>query len=129
MPVAPNFFDPASNAVVRAFETTKGKGLAGMLTSLKFTWLDQNNTWEVTQGSRAPIFCRVSISMNVIHDLPLGLGHDGFMMSPAYPVGSVNRKFFGTPYTNPDEEYAVPVAQDNSSIAAAVKLVTQTPKQ
>lgn len=128
-PSAASFFDPEGNAVVRAFETTKGKGLAGMLTSLKFTWLDQNNTWEVTQGSRAPIFCRVSISMNVIHDLPLGLGNDGFMMSPAYPVGNVNRKFFGTPYTNPSQEYDVPVAEGNAGISAFKKPPVKKPKE
>ncbi len=103
-----SFFSPTSNALVRAFETTRGKGLAGMITSVKFTWLDQNNTWEITRGSRAPIFCKISLGMNIIHDLPLGLGSDGFMLAPAYPVGNVNRRFFGTPYTAPTEEYSTP---------------------
>jgi hypothetical protein len=84
-----------------------------MLNSLKFTWLDQNNLWEITRGSRAPISCKISLGLNVIHDLPLGLGHDGFMMSPAYPVGNTNRRFFGTQYTGPTKEYDVPASEEN----------------
>jgi hypothetical protein len=119
-----DFFDANTNALVRAFETTRGKGLAGMLTSLKFTWLDQNNLWEVTRGSRAPLSCKISLGMSVIHDLPLGLGHDGFMMSPAYPVGNTNRRFFGTQYTGPTQEYDVPVSPGNESL----KSFTRNPK-
>jgi hypothetical protein len=116
-----SFFDPANNAVVRAFETTRGKGLAGMITSLKFNWLDQNNTWEVTRGSRAPMWCKVSVSMDVIHDLPLGMSHDGFMIAPTYPVGNVNRKFFGTQYTTPNEDYGVPIAPGNDDLVRVTK--------
>jgi hypothetical protein len=119
-----DFFSSDNNALVRAFETTRGKGLAGMLTSLKFTWLDQNNLWEVTRGSRAPLSCKISLGMSVIHDLPLGLGHDGFMMSPAYPVGNTNRRFFGTQYTGPTQEYDVPVSPGSESL----KSFTRNPK-
>jgi hypothetical protein len=115
-----SFFDPSTNAVVRAFETTRGKGLAGMITSLKFTWLDANNTWEVTRGSRAPMWCKVSIGLDVVHDLPLGMSHDGFMIAPTYPVGNINRRFFGTPYTSPTESYGVPVA-DNADVTTAAQ--------
>jgi len=115
-----SFFDPSTNAVVRAFETTRGKGLAGMISSMKFTWMDSNNTWEVTRGSRAPTWCKVAISMDIIHDLPLGMSHDGFMIAPAYPVGNVNRRFFGTPYTSPTQEYDIPVV-DNEYVKTAAK--------
>ena len=114
-----SFFDPSTNAVVRAFETTRGKGLAGMITSLKFTWLDANNTWEVTRGSRAPMWCKVSIGMDVVHDLPLGMSHDGFMIAPTYPVGNINRRFFGTPYTAPTAPYGVPVEGNVDVFTAA----------
>ena len=115
-----SFFDPSTNAVVRAFETTRGKGLAGMISNMKFTWMDSNNTWEVTRGSRAPTWCKVAISMDIIHDLPLGMSHDGFMIAPAYPVGNVNRRFFGTPYTSPTQEYDIPVV-GNEYVTEAVK--------
>jgi len=115
-----SFFDPSTNAVVRAFETTRGKGLAGMISSMKFTWMDGNNTWEVTRGSRAPTWCKVAISMDIIHDLPLGMSHDGFMIAPAYPVGNINRRFFGTPYTSPTQEYDIPVV-DNDYVTTAAK--------
>lgn len=111
------FFDAKNNAVVRAFESTRGKGLAGMLSSIKFTWLDGNATWEISRGSRAPILCKVSIGMDVIHDLPVGLAHDGFMIAPSYPVGNINRKFFGSPYTSPNELNLVPVVPGNEALS------------
>lgn len=121
LPEDASFFDPSTNAVVRAFESTQGKGIAGMITSLKFTWLDANNTWEITRGSRAPQWCKVSISMDVIHDLPLGMGHDGFMIAPAYPVGNINRRFFGTVYTSPSEKYDVPIKDGNDDLRLSSK--------
>jgi hypothetical protein len=66
------------------------------------------------------MFCKVTVGMNVVHDLPLGMSHDGFMISPAYPVGNVNRSFFGTPYTSPTDPYDVPV-KDNSYVTEASK--------
>lgn len=119
-PAGGSFFDSSTNAVVRGFETTQGRGIAGMITSLKFTWLDSNNTWEVTRGSRAPMWCKVSIGMDVIHDLPLGMAHDGFMIAPAYPVGNINRRFFGTPYTTPTEPYDKKIV-GNEDLAKAVR--------
>ena len=120
-PAQEDFFAPSNNAVVRAFETTQGRGLAGMLTSISFNWLDENNTWEVTRGSRAPIFCTVTVGMNVIHDLPPGISDDGFMIAPSYPVGGVNRRIFGTPTSGPQEEYRVPIAAGNPDLEAIVK--------
>jgi len=35
------FMSPANNAIVRSFESTRGKGLAGVITSLDFQW----NIW------------------------------------------------------------------------------------
>ena len=58
--------------------------------------------------------------MDIIHDLPLGMSHDGFMIAPAYPVGNVNRRFFGTPYTSPTQEYDIPVV-GNEYVTEAVK--------
>jgi hypothetical protein len=62
--------------------------------------------------------------MDVIHDLPLGMSHDGFMIAPAYPVGNVNRRFFGTPYTSPIQEYDVPIKDGNNDL----KTVTRDPR-
>ena len=62
------------------------------------------------------MWCRVDIGLDVIHDLPLGMSHDGFMIAPAYPVGNINRRFFGTPYTSPVQEYDVPVAPGNPDL-------------
>lgn len=88
---------PSRNSVVRSFESAEGKGLAGFITSLGYTWYDENTPWEVTAGSAAPMMCKVSIQFAPIHDIPLGLDHNGFMRAPAYPVGGiVNRVLSGS---------------------------------
>jgi hypothetical protein len=66
------------------------------------------------------MWCKVSIGLDVVHDLPLGMSHDGFMIAPTYPVGNINRRFFGTPYTSPTERYGVPVA-DNADVTTAAQ--------
>jgi hypothetical protein len=83
------------NSVVRSFEDAGGKGLAGVITSLQYNWHDENTTWEIDQGSKAPMMCKVTIQFNPIHDIPMGLDNNGFMRAPAYPVGRhVNSLFF-----------------------------------
>ena len=85
------------NPIVKAFESSRGRGLAGVITQLDYNYND--STWETSRiGSKAPQFMRVQLTFSPIHDIPLGLDHKGFMRAPAYPVGKVNRVFFGDPY-------------------------------
>jgi hypothetical protein len=74
------------NPVVKAFESTKGKGLAGFIKSLKFDWSDAR--WETgRQNARAPMSVKVAIDFAPIYDINPGLDSDGFMTSPVYNTG------------------------------------------
>jgi len=85
------------NPIVKAFESSRGRGLAGVITQLDYNYND--STWETSRiGSKAPQFMRVQLTFSPIHDIPLGLDHKGFMRAPAYPTGKVNRTFFGEVY-------------------------------
>ena len=85
------------NPIVKAFESSRGRGLAGVITQLDYNYND--STWETSRlGSKAPQFMRVQLTFSPIHDIPLGLDHKGFMRAPAYNVGKVNRTFFGEVY-------------------------------
>lgn len=91
------------NAVVRSFESSGGRGLAGVITSLTYTWYDDNTTWEISPGKRAPMMCKISIAFSPIHDIPMGLDQDGIARSVPYPVGDTVRSvFFPELYENLD---------------------------
>jgi hypothetical protein len=84
---ANRFLDPETNPIVKYFENNKGRGLAGTIDSLNFTWLEEN-TWNVhTPGSQAPKSCTVSISFTPIHDIAPGIDYAGFNRAPVYRIG------------------------------------------
>lgn len=86
-----NFFSPDSsavgggNAIVRSFESTAGKGLAGVITSMGFEWLTA--TWEIGPGSTAPKLCKIRFDFKPIHDIAPGIDSNGFNRAPIYNVG------------------------------------------
>lgn len=86
-----NFFSPDStatgggNSIVRSFESTAGKGLAGVITSMGFEWL--NATWELGPGQTAPKVCKIKLDFSPIHDIAPGLDSNGFNRAPIYGVG------------------------------------------
>ena len=83
--VAKDFFKSENNAIVRSFNSTKGKGLAGFITSLALTY-DQS-VWETDpETGRAPKSVDIAISFTPVHDLPLGLDHTGRLRSLSHPV-------------------------------------------
>jgi hypothetical protein len=83
--IAKDFFKSENNAIVRSFDSTKGKGLAGFITSLAFTY-DQS-VWETdSETGRAPKSVDIAISFTPVHDLPLGLDHTGRLRSLSHPV-------------------------------------------
>jgi len=94
-----NFFKPSNNAIIRSFNSTRGKGLAGVITSLAFDY--GNYPYETKPGSRAPKMIDVALGFSPIHDLPLGLDYNGEMRAPSHPVGDI-MKGFGPVYS--DEE-------------------------
>jgi len=81
-----SFLLPDNNALVKSFQSTEGKGLAGTIDTINFNWYDQV-LWDVSPGKRAPQMCKVTISFSPIHDIPPGLSHNGFNRGPVYPVG------------------------------------------
>lgn len=97
------------NTLIKSFETTRGKGLAGFITDLKFTWMD--STWETAyaenySNNRAPIAMKIGISFSPIHDIPMGLDSEGMMRSVAYNVGNASSMIGSDPYREGDSTSA-----------------------
>lgn len=90
-----SFFSREKNSVVRSFETTRGRGLAGFITSLGLSY--ESMTWETELGKRAPKGVKITMGFTPIHDLPLGLDYDGNIRNPSHPVGNYAGSF-GDPY-------------------------------
>jgi len=85
-----NFYEPTNNSVIRSFESTMGQGLAAVVTSLNFSWMD--GLWGAGDdgpGNRAPRSCKVQMNFEPIHDIAPGLDHEGFNRAPIYPVGNL----------------------------------------
>lgn len=93
------FMRPEANPFVRAIETTKGRGLAGVIKGLSFDWLS-DFPWELDYNARAPIGCKISFNFDVIHDLPPGLDHSGYNRAPLYNVGEVMKNISGDVYSD-----------------------------
>jgi hypothetical protein len=91
------FMRPELNPYVRAFHTTRGRGLAGVIKGVNFNWLEDFN-WETDHNARAPMGCKISFNFDVIHDIPPGLDHAGFNRAPLYNVGEVMRNVAGDVY-------------------------------
>jgi hypothetical protein len=92
------FMRPEVNPFARAFDTTKGRGLAGVISGVTFEWLNESFMWETDFNARAPMGCKVSFSFNVIHDIPPGLDASGYNRAPIYNVGEIMRSISGDPY-------------------------------
>jgi hypothetical protein len=94
------FFSPGEgttgNPIVRSFESSRGRGMAGFITGMTMDWAD--STWEIDKGSRAPISLKISVTFSPIHDIPLGLDSDGAMRAVAYGVGRHSNALGGDPY-------------------------------
>lgn len=89
---------PTGNPLTKAFNSTKGRGLAGFINNLSFQVYDENITWETDYNSRAPKLVKVSLSYTPIHDIPPGIDHSGFNRAPIYNVGDIMRNTSGDPY-------------------------------
>jgi hypothetical protein len=89
------FISPYNNPITRAFEDRMGEGMAGVVTSLNFAWLDNATTWETDWNSRAPRTCKVTIGFSPIHDIAPGIDANGFNRAPVYNVGQIMHETFG----------------------------------
>lgn len=99
---AERFMSARNNPFVRAYETTMGRGLAGVLGNVQFNWLDDAFTWETDYNSRAPKGVSISLSLNVIHDIAPGLDHSGYNRAPLYNVGDIMKEVSGDAHGNDD---------------------------
>ena len=100
---ANEFMHPVNNPITRAFENSGGRGLAGVIRSLGYQWIDSSIPWETEWGSRAPKIAKITISFDPIHDLPPGLDHGGYNRAPNYNVGATMNSAVGD--SNPDEGF------------------------
>jgi hypothetical protein len=90
--------DPDTNPFTNAAESTLGRGLAGVITSLSYSWIGDSVTWETDWNSRAPMSCKVSMNFTVIHDIAPGIDASGMNRAPVYNVGDTMHTFSGDPY-------------------------------
>ena len=81
-----NFMSADKNVIVKSFESTGGKGLAGFIDSINFDWYDRT-TWDIEIDRKAPKMCKVTISFTPIHDISPGLDAHGNNRAPIYPLG------------------------------------------
>lgn len=90
-----NFFNPDGenpNPIFKSFESVKGRGLAGFISSFDMT-IDKNFTWETFGiNNRAPKMLKISLQFEPIHDLQPGLDHNGFNSAPIYNVGETMKQ-------------------------------------
>ena len=91
------FMQAEINPFVKAYESTRGRGLAGVLGGITFNWLN-DFPWEIDHNARAPIGCKIKLSLKVIHDIPPGLDHTGYNKAPLYNVGEIMKNVAGDPY-------------------------------
>ena len=84
------FLSVEQNPIFKSFESVKGKGLAGFITSLNFDWINETTVWE-TNGlnNRAPKLCKVNVHFAPIHDIAPGIDSNGFNRAPIYSVGNL----------------------------------------
>jgi len=90
-----SFTSPYNNQITKAFEDRMGEGLAGVIKSMQFSWME--SPWEVDWNSRAPTACKVTLQFSPIHDIAPGLDSNGFNRAPVYNVGQIMNDTFGQP--------------------------------
>ena len=98
-----DFMKSENNPFVRAYESTAGKGLAGVLGGISFNWLSEI-PWEIDYNSRAPMGCKITFALDVIHDIPPGLDHSGYNRAPLYNVGDIMNNIGGSIYDDNNDE-------------------------
>jgi hypothetical protein len=78
------------NPFFRAFQTTMGTGMAGVITQFSLNY--DGATWNTEPTSRAPNSVEVSLTFSPIHDLTPGLDITGRVIAPTHPVGRTSNQ-------------------------------------
>jgi hypothetical protein len=110
-----DFMSSVNNPIVKAFESTMGRGIAVAINSITFNWGWGENSWNTDPGSRAPRKCQVSLGIIPIHDITPGLDHEGYNRAPIYGVGSYMNNLKGDPHLTVDD-YNELLRQINSDV-------------
>ena len=89
------FLSAEKNPIVRAFQRTGGRGLAGVIGNFGLSY--DTSLWGAglshqEDGLRAPMKIDINMSFTPIHDMPLGLTADGDIFAPSHPVGVYSPK-------------------------------------
>ena len=108
------FFE--DNILISAMNESGGRGLAGAITSLDFSWNEGPWETDATLG-RAPKYVKVTLSFSPIHDEPLGINSDGSLRAAAYPVGKQIDAIMGSRFGLPGRVDPA----DKDAIAALAK--------
>jgi hypothetical protein len=100
------FLSDERNPIFQSFNSTKGRGLACFIKSLNFDYGDV--MWNTTAiNGRAPMFMKISMEFEPVHDIHPGLDSNGFNTAPLYNVGNA-MKYLGKEEDYPflDSEFA-----------------------
>jgi hypothetical protein len=81
------YTSPVANPITYAMEDSMSRGLAGVVTSIQFNWLE-GIPWETNWNSRAPTACKITMAFDPIHDISPGLDSYGANRAPIYNVGN-----------------------------------------
>ena len=114
---ANEFMHPMNNPITRAFENSGGRGLAGVIRSLGYQWIDNQTPWETEWGARGPKVAKITVSFDPIHDLPPGLDHGGYNRAPSYNIGATMNSVSGDAL--PDEGFGSKAKYTRASTKAS----------
>lgn len=100
-----DFFDASdnnnANPVMKAFASTKGRGLAGVIKSIRFDYSDARWATDRANG-RAPMSMKLAVEFMPVHDINPGLDHNGFNTAPLYNTGEIMKSFSKDPLDTTD---------------------------
>lgn len=90
---AEDFYNDTKNPLIKAFKSSGGQGLAGVITSFKID--NKGSTWGTNRSSklRAPKMVTITLAMAVMHDITPGLDARGIMNAPIWPIGEYSNYF------------------------------------
>jgi hypothetical protein len=121
-----SFFNPdgkEGNPIVKSFDSVRGEGLAGVMTSMNFDWSEARWDTDLGFNSKAPMLGKVDISFEVIHDINPGLDSSGMMIGAPYNIGQLMK------HLKANRAQTLKQATDDSSANNASKTVIRKKKK
>ena len=95
-----SLFDRQKNPIMKAFNSTMGRGIAVAITGIGLDWKLNSAPWNMEPGHKAPRVCEISLSLTPIHDITPGLDHEGVNRAPIYKVGDSSKSLTGDVWHN-----------------------------